>query len=242
MLCLFLTLSAWTFVRAVDEKRSFVPHFLCVAVIANLKAPMTVVPLAAGALFFASMPGARGALRRWIVGGLWLPLAFTWHLAQLAMLGGDGLDALNRILGQSAGKQARSGAGNWVFYGRTFLFGAFPWLLIYPFALYDAASGLRSDRDGSRRLLLAYLVTVAAFFMLVGKRHPWYVIPAYPFLSALVGIWLGRLPMQTRTGALIVVPALILAGLLWLEPGFFDPMRQRAVEMLSSDFAWRGSA
>jgi 4-amino-4-deoxy-L-arabinose transferase-like glycosyltransferase len=80
------------------------------------------------------------------------------------------------------------------FYGRALLYGAFPYALVYPFAIASALRAEQSSRERARQwVICSFPLVVFLLFSIVGKRNPWYIVPAYPFLSVLAGCWLSRL-------------------------------------------------
>jgi hypothetical protein len=86
-------------------------------------------------------------------------------------------------------------------------------------------------RRFARRVLALYPVVVIGFFTVVAKHFPWYVIPAYPFLCALLGIWLERLRRTAHGHRAVLAAALILALLLSVRVDVrsFNPFAHRAM-------------
>ena len=110
-------------------------------------------------------------------------------------------------------------------YGEKILFGTFPYVLLYPLAIIGmgrkAVASSRSGRDQQEavRVLLAYLCATLLFYLGISKVGPWYIIHAYPFLAALLGLYLADLEDRKATGAwLLVALATALSFLFWLQP------------------------
>jgi arylsulfatase len=238
VLAFLLTLTALLFLRAVEEKRSWIPHHLCLVLLLNLKLPIVVLPVAAELLWFAITPSGRERQRSWLVTGIAVaPFAFAWHAFQVVLLWGDFQDVLRTMGGQAAGTAGhRIGRplSNLLFYGRTLLFGAFPYALAYPLALVGVLrdGGDERVRDGWRALAL-YAAVFLGFFVLVSKHHHWYVIPAYPFLSAFLGAWLGRLAGRPFGWLTLGGIAGVLAAIPWISVDVtaFSPFAERAMTM-----------
>jgi 4-amino-4-deoxy-L-arabinose transferase-like glycosyltransferase len=233
-LAFFLTLAAWRFVCAVDGGGSWLPHHLCLAVLANLKLPMALIPAVAELFAFALHPGARSRMRSWMLVGLaLLPLGLGWHLFQLAVLGDAFWQTLATMSGQASGSIAAGPAGglvsNAAFYLSVLWFGAFPWCLVYPVAVVRLA--LASPWAG-RWLALQGLV-VLVFFLAVSKHAPWYIVPAYPLLSLAVGKWLADL--CRGAGSLLegLAASAVLALIVWTADGGigYDPFVLPAIHI-----------
>lgn len=242
VLCFVLTLSALTFLRAVQQQGSFLSHCACIMILANLKTPLVVIPLLADVFYFAMVSESRSRIRSWFTACLILPLGFAWHLGQLAMIGNESFESLEKMLNQASGPAVGGRAGNIFFYARSILFGSFPWSLTYlPAIAWLLTRRPKAELDQRFRLLLAYSGAVIVFFLLLGKHMSWYLLPACPFLSGIVGIWLTRLPQEQGRFWTILVPALTLGLLLWLEPEAFAAWKRRAVDMHYVYMTWRQS-
>jgi 4-amino-4-deoxy-L-arabinose transferase-like glycosyltransferase len=242
MLAFFLTLVAWMFLRTVDEGRSWLPHHLCLAILANLKLPIALIPLAAELLCFALHPAARRRLRSWgLLGVALLPIGLGWHAYQIVVLGDAFWQTLATMTSQASGSIAAGPTGgplaNAVFYVSVLWFGAFPWSLVYPIALLRLATASRSFAEWS---LALYGVSVFAFFLMVSKHAPWYLVPAFPFLSLAVGRWLSDL-CRGAVGSwdALAAPA-VLALVVWTRDGGmgYDPFALPAIRV-PMPMSWR---
>jgi 4-amino-4-deoxy-L-arabinose transferase-like glycosyltransferase len=140
--------------------------------------------------------------------GLLLALALTlpWHLAMWHQFGATftdqylGLHVLTRATSQIEGHLTP-----WYFYLRVLLVSSAPWVLLYPFALWQAfrqrpgapAHPLHPQTDLQPFALFS--LTVLILFSIVQTRLPHYIAPLYPALSVLTAAWLAeRLPTRTR--------------------------------------------
>jgi hypothetical protein len=120
--------------------------------------------------------------------------------------------------GQASGSAAKgSPAENLYFYARTLFFGAFPYALVYPFAVVGVFRSRREPDDRARWGIVALFAAVhLAFYVLVAKHYPWYVIPAYPLLCAFLGVWLRDLWRRDAGPLALAAVSLAGAGMLWI--------------------------
>jgi len=254
ILCFLFTAIAWTFMRAVLEERSWIPHHLCLALLVAVKAPVVLVPLLAEAGCFAALSITRPHLRGYVRAACRvLPLGCLWHVGQMvacweefvgvaATMGsevraaGEAGFRTDAMPGVEAGPLRTVGFHVWVL-----LFGAFPYALVYPPAFL---SGLRAGETARERLpwqVMGFLVlAVFLFYSVVAKHHPWYVLPAVPLLSAFVGRWLAELESRPREWWLAPFVALVIALVLWLDVGdlSLNPFATRAYR-IPMDTTWR---
>jgi 4-amino-4-deoxy-L-arabinose transferase-like glycosyltransferase len=240
------------FLRGVENGRSFAPHHLALTALAMTKLPLVILPLTAELVWLALHPGERSQLRRYLTtGALLAPLALLWHGSQ-AFLERDQLgNILETMAGQASGDRDATGRpadgprlgpiGNARFYASAVLYGAFPWAATYPFAI--AAAFTRGA--AGRRTALVFAATVWVFFVFVSKHYPWYVMPAYPFLSILVGAWLLDLVRRDAPAWTGFGLGFVLAACLWLGVDVFgtNPFEKRALvfPMQTTARGWLGS-
>ena len=80
-------------------------------------------------------------------------------------------------------------------------------------------------------VLLVYLLTIFAFYLGISKVGPWYIVHAYPFLAALVGLYLGGRARSGVTTHGINSPcgASVLSLLFWVTPEIasYNPFLRR---------------
>ncbi len=240
--------AAYLFIRAEeDPNRGWILHHACFAGILNLKIPVVLIPTAAEFVCFALSAPARRQLKSWFWTGVaTIPFGLSWHLYQavshpdqfVQVFGEMGTHASNvNRLGQS-----RGGLSNLRRYAPVILFGTFPYVLFYPIAIVSLMGekwrGIFVKReysvDSARiRTLVVYGLAVFVFYIVVAKRGAWYLMPAYPFLAALLGIWLAGLPAR-RIGNFALAYLAIAASLLfWLKPEMstFNPFSRPALSI-----------
>ena len=244
--CFLLIAAALTFLRGIFEGRSFALHVLCIGLLANFKMPLVILPLLADLAFFAVASEHRPHLRRWLIACLFLPLAFVWHLAQFFWIGEEVSHAFRSMLGKIAPSDPAAkvkGLASPLYYAWVIFFGAFPFSVAYPFAIADNLRRPGKADDESRKLLLLllYAVVVYLFFCFLDVRYPWYVLPAIPFLSALLGVWLDRFGMDRGVVISVVAPALLVSLLLCLEPATYNPFSIQGWHPQWGGIAWRDS-
>jgi 4-amino-4-deoxy-L-arabinose transferase-like glycosyltransferase len=242
MLAFFLTAVAWLFVRTVDGGRSWLPHHLSLAILANIKLPIALIPLAAELLCFVLHPAARDRLRSWVlVGVALLPIGLGWHAYQIVALGDAFWQTVATMTSQASGSIAAGPAAgplsNAAFYVSVLWFGAFPWSLVYPIALVRLTTASRSWAEWSVAL---YGLAVFAFFLAVSKHAPWYIVPAFPFLSLAVGKWLSDLCRGAVGSWEAWAAPAAMALVLWTRDGAmgYDPFALPAIRV-PMPMSWR---
>ncbi len=233
--CLLLVCCALLFIRIIrntgESPGRWWVHHLLVAILFNLKAPTAFLPLAAEVLAFCLIPGARSHFLPWLKSGLIaLPFALAWHGYQALQYPEQVRSVLLAVGHQATGDFAAGPggglAGRALYYGQKLLFGSFPYVLLFPLAIYGAAraaaeKATRPDGQGDAlRVLLAYLFTIVIFYLGISKVGPWYIVHAYPFLAALLGLYLSGLRSSQKQKAPIELLgiALALSLLFWLVP------------------------
>jgi 4-amino-4-deoxy-L-arabinose transferase-like glycosyltransferase len=182
---------------------------------------------------------------------LWLlPLAVAWRAYQLAAYGSAVLAVARTMLEQASGRDVGTsrhhlGAlGNLAYYAQAVLTGAYPLSLLHPIALVDLLVRPRDARAASRwRLLALYPTATLAFFALVSKHFPWYVMPVYPFLCVFTGAWLDRLLQSGAPRGVWVALACAVAVAAWLRPpGLgYDPFQVSGRALLPVGWAHWGA-
>ena len=218
IVCFFIILAASSFLSG-SEGKSFVGHHLCVVALVNLKIPLAVLPLLAALAAFAAAPGLRPQFIRWLKTGLVVvPCGFLWHFFKLIEFRDAAIPPLRDMFEIAPGSGGATDALHSVaFYAPRILFGAFPYSLLYPLAVFLAfrIAG-RSPEDRARLIVVAFFpAAILLFFALVPQLHPWYIIPIYPFLSVFVGVWLARQRLE-RLSLTVIVPAAVATALLLL--------------------------
>ena len=229
--CLLLVSCAYLFIRRIDDpSRSWMLHHLLVAALFNLKAPTVFLPLAGELLAFLFVSRARGHFKDWLKWGLYLlPIALLWHgyqaLQYSEQIRGVFIAVLHQMSGDFAASPSGGFLGRLTYYGEKFLFGAFPYALLYPLAIVGmgqkvfATSQTGRDENDGIRTLLFYLFAILAFYLGISKVGPWYIVHAYPFLAALLGLYVASLAHRKTTGPWLLASLAIVASFLfWLQP------------------------
>jgi 4-amino-4-deoxy-L-arabinose transferase-like glycosyltransferase len=247
-LCLLFVASALLFIRAIeDPRRGFILHHICFLLILNLKIPVVIVPTLAELLCFAALPTARPLVRRWVVTGLAVvPFGLVWHIYQAVHLGDGFWRVASEMQSQASTTnrfgQSRGGWYNITRYLPVVLYGTFPYALFFPIAAFSVlrrSFGSGENRERDRLWVLAfYALSVFVFYGLIAKRGAWYVMPAYPFLSAFLGIWLARLGRERIGDATLCAIAIALALSLWLVPEVINPFAHTAYNV-AMRVGWR---
>jgi 4-amino-4-deoxy-L-arabinose transferase-like glycosyltransferase len=245
-LALAFTLAAWLFHRALARGGSFVAHHLCLVAIANLKLGLVGVPLLAEAAYFALQRDARPRAWAWLWQGLALaPVGLAWHAYQLASHW-DSLPRVMRALHTQTWPEAGGAlallARRAAYYARQLVFGAHPYAPLYPLAIAAVLLGTRERRlRAGWELLGLYLAALLLFFLAIRVRHPWYLMPAIPFLSAFAGgagaRLLERAPPAWGSAGLGL--GLALCAFLAVPILDVNPFAGRAVKV-DRALAWRG--
>ena len=224
---------AWTLIRALEDGRSFVAHHLVVAALLMTKAPLALVPVVASLAILASRADGRRRLPHYLAtGAAVLPLALAWHVTQLILHADRAGGVLGSMLDQ-AGGTAPDGEhlgvlGNARFYAGVLIHGAFPWSVVYPFALLHGLG--RRPATAALRRILVFAAVLVLFFLLVSKHFPWYLMPVYPFLSLSVGLWLADLTRRGAPPASGWGAGFVLAGLASVQIAFdANPFSERAL-------------
>jgi len=246
----FLAVAA-LFLRGAEGRGGFVGHHLCIIAVAHLKLPLAGVIVVAELAWFWLTPAARPRLREWFrMGLLLLPVALAWRIYQFLAYPQAMAEVVGTMFGQALGSDelmANRGArrfGNLVYYGRALLFGAFPYVLVFPIAVVAVLRTPRDAESAARwRLLALNVAAVLFFFLLVAKRFPWYVTPTYAFLCAFAGVWLDRLAGRRASPAVLAALGVAAALALWIQmPGLdYDPFGTTPRRLPEMGFAtWWG--
>ena len=120
----------------------------------------------------------------------------AWHAFHFFSLDDEARGVFSKMSSQASGEERAVHGGllhNAWFYLRAINFGAWPYALAYPLALVAGFLAARTVDDRRRlRLTVVYPLGVFLFFCIVSKFYPWYIVPAYPFMSIWLGAWIAR--------------------------------------------------
>jgi len=131
---------------------------------------------------------------------LFLALVLPWHLYLFHLYGQLfidqylGLHVIGRVTHQYDGH-----ISHWWYYLRVLLVSAPPFVLLYPFALYDALTQPRLRYLRPFALFAILEITLISF---VQTRLPHYIAPTYAPFAALTALWLS-IWIQTRGRAIL---------------------------------------
>jgi 4-amino-4-deoxy-L-arabinose transferase-like glycosyltransferase len=247
-LLFFFALAALLFMVSLERGGGWWGHHICLFVLFSLKLPIVIVPLAAELAFFALCPRARSGFGAWLKTGLQLlPLGVAWHLGQTLLRWEEFTAVIADMRANASGASLQGPGASFYglarYYGRTLLFGAFPYSLAYPVAigavLWSSERAAAPERE-RWRICTLYLLAVLCFFLCISQHYRWYIMPAYPFLSVFLGAWLSRLfderPRPLMLGAVAGVASLAF----WLRAGGpeYNPFAKAAVG-ISMRTPWR---
>ncbi len=170
---------------------------------------------------------------------LMLVLGAGWYAIAVTR-GGEGF--LDRQILQENLSRFVGGSGHShpVYFYIPYLFSqGLPWSLFLPFVLWDSFRKFSLSRDDALFFQLWFLVMFAFFSISVGKR-PVYLLPIYPALSLLTGVWFyerieasgARLALYRAIAAVagivgVGLVVITLGGLWNHDPGwFFTPIER----------------
>ncbi|SDF41026.1 MULTISPECIES: glycosyltransferase family 39 protein [unclassified Duganella] len=101
--------------------------------------------------------------------------------------------------------------GAWYYFLLLLIPGVMPWLGLLPQALLN---GARRDAQATfqpRLLLLVWVVFITFFFSYSSSKLPGYILPVYPALALLLGVYLEGAPRLSR---MLAAGLLVLAGVV----------------------------
>lgn len=159
----------------------------------------------------------RGWLRArpWIFGLTALAVAALWFVPAWWMMRQAVSDEIAKDLGDRIGGAGLFHRGGFYFLELVEDFG--PWLLLVPPALVTLAR----RKEPAAWLLPVWAAVVLALFTVAGSKYRWYVLPAYPAVTAVLGIGASAATARFRRAPasqavwLVVVAVLLVPG--WLR-------------------------
>lgn len=231
---LALTLAVLLFLRAIDSGRSFVAHHLCLIALINLKLPLAVIPVIAEAAYFAIHPTARARLRDWVRTACWMiPIGLAWHGYQAVVHAEEISAVFQELLRLSWGATNVDDlglTGRVHYYVNQLVFGAYPHVLFYPWAIIAVLAGRQgSDRSGWT-LVALNIAAVGIFFASMTLHQRWYLTPAIPLAAAFTGTALERLTRRVpqRVGLVAIAVSAVLTASIRLPIVDLNPFATRA--------------
>nr|WP_315253091.1 glycosyltransferase family 39 protein [uncultured Duganella sp.] len=101
--------------------------------------------------------------------------------------------------------------GPWYYFLLLLIPGVMPWLGVLPQALWN---GARRDAQATfqpKLLLLVWVAFITFFFSYSSSKLPGYILPVYPALALLLGVYLEGAPRLSR---MLAAGVLVLAGVV----------------------------
>jgi len=225
-----IVMTVYLFLRALDTGRGFLLHHCFLVALVNFKLPLVLLPVIAEAAYFLLNRETRVRFREWLLSGLLLlPVAFLWHGYQAVQHRSEIAGVLRELLANAerAPGETRDRASIIVDHLRFYLLwmwrGAFPYVFAYPVALLAALTWVRADavpRPSSRArwaFIAIQTLTIVGFYALIVKRLAWYIVPCYPFLSVLTGVWFDSLWRGRHGLPTMLAIAAILSSVAWMQ-------------------------
>ena len=164
--------------------------FWCGLAIALMTKGAASITLILAAIIFATLERwnfTRLGRHFWLALSLFLLLVLPWHLYMFHRFGSAflgeylGLHVLAR-----ATHQIEDHITHWWYYFWVLLISAAPFVLLYPFAIFQ---GLRRKE---LRAWAIFALVVLCFFTIVQTRLPHYIAPIYPALAVLTAVFLAN--------------------------------------------------
>lgn len=237
MACFLFAWIAHDFLVALETGRSFLRHHVAMILLMNLKLPLVLIPALVEGTYLLVRPERRGDLRRWAAPLVVLvPLGLAWHVFQYGRDPAGSGYVLRQMVERLYG--AASLPTGAAFYGRVLLQGMFPYCMAAPVALLWRYRTDDPRTSEYQRLLRFFTVGTIGFFVIVGSRFPWYVIPSYPFLACLVSRWLLvgiRAGSAAKAAAAAGVLAAIAATGVW---DLGEPLPARHLDFPPASWNW----
>lgn len=231
LLTFIILLAAYLFLRACEQGKSFVPNFICLMTIPNLKLPVVIMPLAAEFFYLLITPNGRGRLKEWLKWGtILMTLSLSWHIVSAFVLWEQLLGVMQTVKMEAAGGDGQKIGffaqiiENMRYYGFSILFGNFPYVLAFPLAIFAVFKRAMSEPQQARwRVIRFFPLAIFLFFIFISKKHNWYIVPTLPFLALFLGVWMDRILNRDVDKLDGFFAAAVLSALCWLRvdiPGF----------------------
>ena len=209
VLLFFLTASLFLFFRVFQERatrhRTLVLFYCSVGLAALAKGPLGLLLPSVVVGAFLWLTRELAFLRRMRLGeGIVITgsIAASWYL--LAFMEGGGEFFQRQILDENIFRFFSSEQGGpsrehpFLYYLPTLCVGMLPWSLFFPAVgifLYQARD---EWRDKKRLYLLVWIGVELLFFSLASGKRSNYILPVYPALALLLGLWWQELTEGSR--------------------------------------------
>jgi 4-amino-4-deoxy-L-arabinose transferase-like glycosyltransferase len=228
VLVFFLTAACVTFFRLWQEqatrRRTLYLFYLSVGLATLAKGPLGIVLPGLVVLFFLAvsrdlrfmrqMRLAEGTIIVLLVAASWYLLA--WWQAGSEFFRRQILDEnLYRFLENEQGGPSRD--HSWYYYVPALCAGMFPWSLFFPALAHFFYHAREESREPRLRYPLVWCLTGLVLFSLASGKRSNYLLPLYPAVALLLGVWWRELVEGTLASAALVkrlarVCALILCA------------------------------
>jgi len=144
-----------------------------------------------------------------------LVICLPWHLYQYHIYGKQFVDEyFFRQIFARAIAPADNNAGNFLYYFKVLIVKNIPLgiasLLTTPYILFSLRKE-EGDRRSALILLISAVTVIILLFSLVRTKLPWYVLPAYPFLSMLTAVSLTKFAGKAETHRNKITALVIIA-------------------------------
>ena len=199
LLVFFMTAAMLSFFQLWQERasrRSLVYVFYASLGLAILaKGPLGfLLPVLVIIAFLAERRDLRFVWRMKLVGGslVMLLIAASWYVLATAQGGGEFVS--RQILDENVFRFFASEQGgpsrdhSFYYYVPTLCAGMLPWSLFFPALIY-ALYRSRSRDDAKSRYLMIWCGVELLFFSLASGKRSNYILPLYPALALLLGVW-----------------------------------------------------
>jgi 4-amino-4-deoxy-L-arabinose transferase-like glycosyltransferase len=192
----FVLLSVYAYLRSDKEPRMWLlVAAACAFAILTKGAAGLIGPIVIATTMLFDRRLATDIRRRefWIAAMLLVFLVGIWHLALLAIHGRAFVKTylVKHVFQRSVSDLHKYNSGPLFYLGVLWDF-MWPWVLISPFAIVHEIRQKRS------RVILALIVLTIVPFTLATTKFQWYIIPALPGLSILIGCFISAYLVRTH--------------------------------------------
>ena len=244
MLALFTYLALYAYLRLNNKNQKwwYLVWSSC-ALALMVKGAGGIIAPAAIVLVLAFDKRFGGAIRsRHFWQGVLLALLIIapWHILMYVWYGRAFIDEYigYHVIARST-KTLEGHASGYFYYVGKLVDGFFPWCLLVPF---DIVSIIRRNlKDQSRSwVLLLLCALVFGLYSVIPTRRPWYIVPVYPALAILIGVFISNLyrdyqsrPIYRRTVTAACAALIIVGGLYSFVSLYFNHKPEEPVANLS---------
>jgi 4-amino-4-deoxy-L-arabinose transferase-like glycosyltransferase len=244
MLALFTYLALYAYLRLNNKNQKwwYLVWSSC-ALALMVKGAGGIIAPAAIVLVLAFDKRFGGAIRsRHFWQGVLLALLIIapWHILMYVWYGRAFIDEYigYHVIARST-RTLEGHASGYFYYVGKLVDGFFPWCLLVPFAVVSIIR--RNLKDQSRSwVLLLLCALVFGLYSVIPTRRPWYIVPVYPALAILIGVFISNLyrdyqsrPIYRRTVTAACAALIIVGGLYSFVSLYFNHKPEEPVANLS---------